>query len=141
MRFKWRTRGWVVVAATLSPVVALAVAIGPPSAAADVGGGRTGQLLAASTAAAGPSTTMTLITGDKIRVTGKPGSQSAQVVQSSQGASAMSTVQFRRGNDLYVIPGTAVPLVAAGKLDENLFDVSELVRDGYTGATLPVLVS
>jgi subtilisin family serine protease len=131
----------------VSSVVALSVAASPAGAATargPVGAVSTGgvQLLSASVpAAGGPSKTVTLITGDMVRVSGKAGDQSAQVTKSAGGAGGLSTVEFRKQGDLYVIPGSAVPLIAAGKLDEGLFDVSELIRDGYTGSSLPVLVT
>ncbi|HUN33535.1 MAG TPA: S8 family serine peptidase [Trebonia sp.] len=157
MRGRWKPRWrWAALGAVVSSVVALSVA-GVPAGAATPGsqpagpvGTATGAaaLLAAGTPVAastagstGPSQTVTLITGDVIRVAGQPGKQSAQVIKSAGSASSLSTVEFRRQGDLYVIPGAAVPLIAAGKLDESLFDVSELLRDGYTGSTLPVLVT
>ena len=148
MRGKWKARWrWTALGAVVSSVVALSVAASPAGAAtagSPAAGPAVGaaQLLSAGTpTTAGPSKTVTLITGDVVRVTGKPGHQSAQVTKSAEGAGGLSMVEFRRQQDLYVIPGAAVPLIAAGKLDENLFDISELVRDGYTGSTLPVLVT
>ena len=158
MRGRWKARWrWTALGAVASSVVALAVA-GVPAAAVTTGGQPGGSagtaspgaaaLLATGTpVAAGPagsggsSQTLTLITGDVVQVAGKPGNQSAQVIKSAESAGSLSTVEFRRQGDLYVIPGAAVPLIAAGKMDESLFDVSELLRDGYTGSTLPVLVT
>lgn len=141
MRSTWKASGrWTVAGVVLASVVALAAGAGPARATTpDVtkAGPATAQSPAPGAQAAG-SKTVTLITGDVVRVTGAPGKESAQVVTSTGG---LSTVEYRKGKDLYVLPGTAAQLVAAGKLDENLFDVSELVRDGYTGTTLPVLVT
>jgi len=153
VRGKWKARWrWTALGAVASSVMALSVAASPAGAATARGpaagpagaAGASGavQLLSASApAAGGPSKTLTLITGDVVRVAGKAGQETAQVTQSAGGAGGLSTVEFRKQGDLYVIPGAAVPLIAAGKLDEGLFDVSELIRDGYTGSTLPVLVT
>jgi subtilisin family serine protease len=48
-----------------------------------------------------------------------------------------------RGGDEYVIPGDAQPLVAKGKLDRELFNVTGLLRQGYDDAhtdATPLLV-
>lgn len=45
---------------------------------------------------------------------------------------------------MVVLPNDAAPLVAAGQLDEQLFHVSDLVREGFDdarAATLPVIVT
>src|SRR5205807_1385789 len=51
---------------------------------------------------------------------------------------------FTSGGDVYVEPASASPLLAAGRLDEQLFNVSALVRQGYDDAargSLPLIVS
>ncbi|HEV7707197.1 MAG TPA: S8 family serine peptidase, partial [Asanoa sp.] len=40
---------------------------------------------------------------------------------------------------LRVVPSDAVPLIAAGRLDADLFDVQRLIADGYGDATSPTL--
>lgn len=44
-----------------------------------------------------------------------------------------------RSRDLLVVPSDAAGLVGSGVLGERLFDVSELVRDGYTDARISAL--
>jgi subtilisin family serine protease len=84
--------------------------------------------------------TVTLVTGDRVEVatSGKP---SATVVQTAPGTTAYSIVPA--GNALYVIPDQALPLIASGRLDKRLFDVTGLVEQGYDDAStksLPVII-
>lgn len=152
MRVKWRANARWAVFGAVSCAVALSVAASPAGAAAGGGpapgqnitagpGGPARTLAASAAAAQGPSQTVTLVTGDVVRLTGKPGHQSAQVIKNVEPAGGLSTLVMGKQKDVYVIPGAAVPMIAAGQLDEHLFDVSELARDGYTGSTLPVLVT
>jgi hypothetical protein len=87
------------------------------------------------------SATVTLVTGDRVRVDTAPsGSQSATVVNG--GSRAATFVQFGWNGDRYVIPATAAPYLS-GTLDPRLFDVSYLVRaklDDAHATTLPVHV-
>jgi subtilisin family serine protease len=43
------------------------------------------------------------------------------------------------GRDTSVVPADAAPLLAAGRLDPRLFDVTELARQGFTDAASPAL--
>lgn len=74
--------------------------------------------------------TVTLITGDRVAVgkdaAGKP---TAQVLSKTPGTTSVSIVNNTKG--LFVLPSTALPLLAAHKLDLRLFDVTRLVADGY----------
>ncbi|MFB9209141.1 S8 family serine peptidase [Nonomuraea spiralis] len=76
----------------------------------------------------GTSASVTLLTGDRVVVTGKsfrvePGA--AREVHFSSG--------YRDGH-LYVVPSDAAPLVAQGVLDERLFDVTQLLAWRYGDA-------
>nr|WP_286141490.1 S8 family serine peptidase [Bacillus sp. AFS001701] len=47
------------------------------------------------------------------------------------------------GEDTYVVPSSAIPYLAADKLDEDLFNVTKLIADGYDDrslSSLPVIV-
>lgn len=111
----------------------------------------------AATASAAPPTTpaagsapaapvdadvVTLITGDVVRLdTFAGGRQRATVVRA---ADPQGIHIFTSGGDVYVEPASASPLLASGKLDEQLFNVSALVRQGYddgSRASLPLIVS
>ncbi|HEV2782758.1 MAG TPA: S8 family serine peptidase [Actinophytocola sp.] len=112
----------------------------------------TAALLVASPAPAQPGSpppvaatrhTVTLITGDVVEVrtlgdgnataTLRPGAERANVSYASR----------RVGDQLYVVPADAMPLLAAGKLDGELFNITALLADGYDdarSATLPLIV-
>ena len=65
---------------------------------------------------------MTLITGDRVVVTGH-----GHRVEPGPGRQEVGfTSQVREGH-LYVIPSDARPLVAQGVLDRRLFDVTQLL--------------
>lgn len=94
-------------------------------------------------AAPDASTTVTLISGDVVRLDTYPdGSQRASVVQAANPRDGIHT--FRSGGDVYVEPASASLLLANGRLDEQLFNVSSLVRQGYDDArraSVPVILS
>ncbi|WP_410811840.1 S8 family serine peptidase [Micromonospora sp. 067-2] len=86
------------------------------------------------------STTVTLITGDRVTVTA---SGAAAVRPGSGREDVRFLVQRQRGH-LSVTPIDALPLLRSGRVDRRLFDVTELVEAGYDDAhrdTLPLLVS
>ncbi|MEU7580197.1 S8 family peptidase [Streptomyces sp. NPDC041068] len=77
---------------------------------------------------------VTLVTGDRILVTsdGK-GRAGATALPGEDGTAPL--IQTRQsGKDLYVYPEGAVHAVAEGKVDEELFNVTGLVRQGYDDA-------
>ena len=126
------------------------VAPGSPALAAPRSGA-TPVVSAGPPAGRGPGSVaeVTLITGDRVRVvTGPGGRQSAQVEAgyARPGVSYAERTIPGPGHaaDLLVIPSDAAGLIGSGRLDENLFDVSELVRGGYTDAdtaSLPLIFS
>lgn len=126
-----RTRSVVVTLALLSGVVPAV----PPAAAS----------AAPIPAAVVPvdADVVTLVTGDVVRLdTFAGGRQRATVVRAANPRGGIHT--FTSGGDVYVEPATASALLAAGKLDEQLFNVSSLVRQGYDDAaraSLPLIVS
>ncbi|WP_234436267.1 S8 family peptidase [Streptomyces sp. NRRL S-813] len=74
---------------------------------------------------------MTLITGDKVTVTpGTAGSTPEVNVQRAPGATGSVRVSTEDGNT-YVYPDDAVAYIAAGRLDKELFDVTQLIAQGY----------
>lgn len=111
----------------------------------DPGGPPANARPAAATPAA--SATVTLLTGDKVRVDAGPGGQTATpTVAAATGAQATGSpgfVRFSWGGDQYLVPDAAVPYVGS-TLDPRLFDVSYLVRAGLDDAhakTMPLHVS
>ncbi|WP_157878047.1 S8 family serine peptidase [Streptomyces torulosus] len=106
--------------------------------APDVGGGAHGG--AGTTAGGQPAATVTLITGDRVAV-GSDG----QVVELTRGK-GREKIGFsvrREAGHTYVVPQDALRPIADGLLDRQLFDVAQLVEDGYDDAhrgTLPLIV-
>ncbi|MFH8473486.1 S8 family serine peptidase [Streptomyces sp. NPDC018000] len=90
---------------------------------------------AAATAKAGKPVTVTLITGDKVLVTtDSSGAASATALPREDGT--VPLVQTRQsGKDLYVYPDTAAAALAADRVDEELFNVTGLISQGYDDAS------
>ncbi|MFF9351161.1 S8 family serine peptidase [Streptomyces sp. NPDC014734] len=129
-------------AATAAVLAVTAIA---PSAAAPRDDATAKRPLTGSTAAAaeaGGPVTVTLVTGDKVLVrTGRSGAASVTALPREDGS--VPLVQTRQsGKDLYVYPDTAAAALAAGTVDEELFNVTGLVRQGYDDAhttSLPLI--
>ncbi|MEV0810135.1 S8 family serine peptidase [Micromonospora sp. NPDC050200] len=90
--------------------------------------------------AAGRPVTVTLLTGDQVTVTdtGKP------AVRPGPGRTGMQFLVDRDRGHLSVVPRDALPLIRSGRVDRRLFDVTELVSNGYDDArrdSLPLVVS
>ncbi|MFI0901108.1 S8 family peptidase [Streptomyces sp. NPDC020983] len=84
-------------------------------------------------AAVGPSYDVTLVTGNHVHFTDVPGAQDLVTVDPADGSTGGVQVQTH-GGDTYVVPRQAMPLLAAGKLDPRLFDLTTLVAMGYDDA-------
>ncbi|ROQ70586.1 subtilisin family serine protease [Streptomyces sp. 840.1] len=116
----------------------LAVTVIAPSVAAPHDGTATKRPLTGSAAAAaaggGEPVTVTLVTGDKVLVS-KDSSGNATATALAREDGTLPLVQTRRsGKDLYVYPDTAAKALAAGTVDEELFNVTGLIRQGYDDA-------
>jgi hypothetical protein len=91
--------------------------------------------------------TITLITGDRVRLAGQPGGQITVGIEPAPGREHIGFMRDghtgARGKDISVLPSDAVPLLAAGRLDPELFNVTGLARQGFTDATaaLPLIVT
>ncbi|MFB7373012.1 S8 family serine peptidase [Streptomyces sp. NPDC056222] len=86
--------------------------------------------------------TVTLVTGDRVLVTrDAAGNPAAAALPREDGT--VPFVQTRRsGQELYVYPEGATAALAAGRVDEELFNVTGLIRQGYDDAgtkTLPLI--
>src|SRR5690349_9825372 len=137
-------RRWIAVAAA---VLCVGAALPPTSAQARPAA--PGH--AASTPAAADGThTVTLLTGDQVRYRELPGGRAQVTVQPGTpertGVTFATTSQRAApgGPALYVVPSDADPLLTAGVLDRELFNVRGLSRQGLDdsrAATLPVIVS
>ncbi|MFI1763136.1 S8 family serine peptidase [Streptomyces sp. NPDC020800] len=94
-------------------------------------------------AAGDAATTVTLVTGDKVTVTDLGQGRKTVAVQRPRGATGVVRTQMS-GGDITVVPDEALPYLRAGTLDRRLFDVSGLIRQGFTDAgrdTLPLIVA
>lgn len=91
--------------------------------------------------------TVTLITGDVVTTSqaARGGGQSGGTVtvRGADGLPARTRI-MTSGDDLYVYPESALPFLAQGTLDRQLFNVTDLIADGYDDAhraRLPLIVS
>ncbi|WP_433413664.1 S8 family serine peptidase [Microtetraspora malaysiensis] len=117
-----RTTWWAGVA-----VLAAAVTVPPPAVAQ-----------AGDQPVAGVRT-VTLVTGDKVTVTGA----TSAMVEPGEGREKVTFLTDETRGRLRVLPSDAAPLVAAGRLDPRLFDVTGLLELGYDDSRkeLPLLVT
>ncbi|MGW4047463.1 S8 family peptidase [Streptomyces sp. NPDC004721] len=73
---------------------------------------------------------ITLLTGDVVHYTDGAGKQDTVTVDRPDGAVGGVHIQ-QAGDDIYVLPDEATALLAAGKLDRRLFNISTLAKMGY----------
>ncbi|WP_416980391.1 S8 family peptidase [Streptomyces sp. T028] len=87
---------------------------------------------------------VTLITGDTVSLTTGPDGRSAVDVRRGEGREAATFLSSEKDGEISVLPADAIPLIQAGRLDPALFNVTQLVEQGYadakTGAT-PVIAT
>ena len=98
---------------------------------------------ATDSAAADSGTQVTLITGDAVVVTELGAGRRAVTVKPGAGRADMTFYQQTEGDDVRVVPSDASGLLAAGKLDPELFNVSGLIREGLddaSGEGLPLII-
>ncbi|MEU0230763.1 MULTISPECIES: S8 family serine peptidase [unclassified Streptomyces] len=107
-----------------------------------------GQTAAAGTAASAlpdtfkasaTSSTVTLVTGDRVTLTELADGRRTVTVDRAKGATGAIRTQTSNGR-ITVIPDEARPHLASGALDPRLFDVTGLVEQGVTG-DLPLIVA
>ncbi|MEV0428206.1 S8 family serine peptidase [Micromonospora sp. NPDC050495] len=139
-----RPPGRLVTALVAAAVVAAA---SPPALAGTdptPAGPRAGAL-AATGAAAGPgSSTVTLVTGDRVAVTGGGANVQVTGVVPAPEREHVGFTRYRLNGHEYVLPTDAQELVDEGAVDEALFDVTGLVALGYDdrhSAVVPVLAA
>ncbi|WP_433433188.1 S8 family serine peptidase [Nonomuraea sp. CA-141351] len=84
--------------------------------------------------------TVTLITGDRVTLTGPDG---GFLVERGAGRTGISFVIDKQDGRLRVLPSDAAGLVRRGRLDQRLFDVTMLVAFGYDDrrGNLPLIVT
>lgn len=77
--------------------------------------------------------TVTLVTGDVVTVRTLADGKTLTEVDQPDGATGGFSVQ-QHGDDLYVIPDEAIPLLADDRIDRRLFNVTDLIEMGYDDA-------
>ncbi|TDU90677.1 PA domain-containing protein [Kribbella voronezhensis] len=128
------TLSWAVtVGALLASAAVPAQAVTPPGATPPSAGATIHSTPGASTHR------ITLVTGDVAELTTTAdGQRSARLVDG--GNYYLSDVK----NELTLVPAAAYPLLVSGRLDSRLFNLTELVADGYDDAStdsLPMLLA
>ncbi|MER5182214.1 S8 family serine peptidase [Streptomyces sp. NPDC002896] len=114
--------------------------VGPAVAA---GTGADGTPAAGRTKTDRSAHTVTLVTGDKVTVTELGGGKKTVTVDRPDGATGAVRTQMS-GGSITVVPDEALPYLQAGTLDERLFDVTELIRQGLADRKadeLPLIVT
>ncbi|MFI5757683.1 S8 family serine peptidase [Streptomyces sp. NPDC051569] len=122
----------------------------PAASASDTSSGiRSGAALGAAlgaapvAAASGKPRTLTLITGDRVTVTGGAGGAVNASVTDPQGRQ-VPVYRTTEDGDTYIYPLHAMRYVSAGVLDKALFNVTKLLADGYDDThtdRLPLIVT
>jgi subtilisin family serine protease len=85
---------------------------------------------------------VTLITGDQVVL--MDSGRDAKTIIPGKGRDKLAFSTYKRDGHLFVVPKDAVTLVARGKLDQRLFDVTTLLDSGYddkSRPTLPLIVT
>lgn len=78
---------------------------------------------------------ITLVTGDRVRMQGGM----VVDVRPARGREGVRFLRYRIRDEWHVLPSDALLLLEADKLDEQLFNVTGLVRDGFDDASMPEL--
>ncbi|GGU10366.1 S8 family peptidase [Nocardioides albus] len=124
---------------TVLATVASLPAIGQPADTTDANTPITGS----SAARTGTTTSVTLITGDRVEVgTDAEGRTSTHLLPTKEGSRPTDHVTEEHSGGKYVIPVAAFAGIQDGWLDKELFNVTGLVEQGYDDAhtdTLPLI--
>ncbi|MEU6010666.1 S8 family serine peptidase [Streptomyces sp. NPDC047453] len=127
---------------------ATAVVLAVTAAGPTVAGTRTDTTrpLVGSEAAAknGAGSVVTLVTGDRVMVTKDGSGHSVATVLPGEDGTAPLVQTRTSGKNLYVYPDGAVKAIADGLVDDELFNVTGLIRQGYDDAhseSLPLIAT
>lgn len=135
MRGRFRT-------ALVAAVITLAA---PAGAAATPGTQRSPGEVPSTTAdtATGSTTSVTLITGDRVVLQRVSNGKQAATIEPGPGRERVSFHQLERDGELHIIPADVVPYLAADLLDPNLFNITALIEQGYDdegASALPLIL-
>ncbi|MFI7327419.1 hypothetical protein ACIBQ3_22620 [Streptomyces rubiginosohelvolus] len=89
---------------------------------------------AAAPPAPGGAATVRLSTGDRVALTGGPDGRQAASVTPGAGRKGLLFRTLEQDGHVTVLPSDADALVAAGRLDRGLFDVTALLAQRYDTA-------
>ncbi|MFG2944151.1 S8 family serine peptidase [Streptomyces adustus] len=127
-----RRRALAAAVGTVAVLTSLAGPTGPAVASVPTSADAAHPAAAADTTGTGEHT-VTLLTGDVVRVTqAADGRQTADVTRPRGATGGVRTETV--GGDLYVYPDEVLPYLAADRLDRRLFDVTALIEQGYDDA-------
>lgn len=127
----------------LGSALAILTVIPPSFATASATTPRATKASDAAGAHPGAQRTVTLITGDTVTVTTAADGTETREVKGAHGE-AIDFETNRVGKDTYIYPDSTLPYVSAGLLDKSLFNVTQLLADGYDDAHtdhLPLIVN
>ncbi|MET8996436.1 S8 family serine peptidase [Amycolatopsis sp. NPDC004169] len=99
---------------------------------------------AAASAAGAERHSVTLLTGDVVQVERQPGGKQAATVQPAPGREKIRFHQQEVDGHLSVFPEDVTPRLASKQVDRTLFDVTELIAEGYAdeqSASLPLILT
>ncbi|MPY34384.1 S8 family serine peptidase [Streptomyces adustus] len=137
-----RRRALAAAVGTVAVLTSLAGPTGPAVASVATSADAAHPVAAADTTDTGVHT-VTLLTGDVVRVTqAGGGKQTADVTRPGGATGGVRTETV--GGDLYVYPDEVLPYLAANRLDRRLFDVTSLIEQGYDDAHsdgIPLILS
>ncbi|MDQ1651772.1 MAG: hypothetical protein QOI35_972 [Cryptosporangiaceae bacterium] len=126
--------------AYLAAILAVALLPGSPAHASP-------RQAAAKSASVAPvltaSRTITLITGDRLAISAEK-AQRVTALPSAGRAGVRFVSRTVQGGHLEVVPQDALPLIASGQVDARLFDVTQLLADGFgddRAGAIPLIVS
>lgn len=127
-----------VLLAAISAPPGAAASVDPSGAAASVDPPGTADVPA--TDAAGDTYPVTLLTGDLVMLHVAPdGSQAAWLAEAANDRPSRPPQIIKQDGQVHVIPAEASPYVHSGALDERLFNVTALARQGYDDTSRPDL--
>ncbi|MET8275088.1 S8 family serine peptidase [Streptomyces sp. NPDC005096] len=124
-------------------VAALTIGVIPATAAVPADTGPTPSVGAVhQPTGSGGTRSVTLITGDKVTIGTAADGTTVRSFEGPDGTTTGFHTSVIDGST-YVYPDAALPYVSSGKLDKQLFNVTQLIADGYDDAhtaALPLIV-
>jgi subtilisin family serine protease len=141
-RRRWIAASSLAFALAAGGVPAALAAGDPPDSPPDWVAGRptTGSPTTEPTTPDPAGSWVTLVTGDRVYLEGA----NQVALEAAAGREHIGFAQYVRDDHQYVVPNDAVRMVAAGELDERLFDVTGLIDARYDDAhteALPTIVT